>query len=64
MSSNAVLIVGSVALDSVQTPSGKAERALGGAAVYSSVAASFFSPVRLVGVVGEDFPKEHIEFLR
>lgn len=60
---NSVLIVGSVALDSVQTPSGLVERALGGAAVYSSVAASFFSPVRVVGVVGEDFPKEHIEFL-
>jgi sugar/nucleoside kinase (ribokinase family) len=60
---NAVLIVGSVALDSVRTPSGAAERALGGAAVYSSVAASFFSPVRLVGVVGEDFPKEHLAFL-
>ncbi len=49
---NTVLIVGSVALDSVETPSGKVERALGGAAVYSSIAASFFSPVRLVGVVG------------
>lgn len=58
-----VLIVGSVALDSVETPSGKVERALGGAAVYSSVAASFFGPVRLVGVVGEDFPKEHLDFL-
>jgi sugar/nucleoside kinase (ribokinase family) len=64
MSANPVLIVGSVALDSVQTPSGKAERALGGAAVYSSVAASFFAPVRIVGVVGEDFPEEHIAFLR
>ena len=60
---NSVLIVGSVALDSVQTPSGLVERALGGAAVYSSVAASFFSPVRVVGVVGEDFPKEHLDFL-
>lgn len=59
-----VLIVGSVALDSVETPSGKAERALGGAATYSSVAASFFAPVRIVGVVGEDFPKEHIAFLQ
>jgi sugar/nucleoside kinase (ribokinase family) len=59
-----VLIVGSVALDSVQTPSGKAERALGGAAVYSSVAASFFAPVRIVGVVGEDFPAEHVAFLQ
>ena len=61
--SNSVLIVGSVALDSVETPSGKVQRALGGAAVYSSVAASFFSPVRMVGVVGEDFPKEHLDFL-
>ncbi len=60
---NAVLIVGSVALDSVKTPAGTVERALGGAATYSSVAASFFSPVRIVGVVGEDFPKEHIDFL-
>lgn len=60
---NEVLIVGSVALDSVETPSGKVERALGGAAVYSSVAASFFTPVRLVGVVGEDFPKEHLDYL-
>lgn len=58
-----VLIVGSVALDSVQTPSGVVERALGGAAVYSSVAASFFSPVRVVGVVGEDFPAEHLDYL-
>jgi sugar/nucleoside kinase (ribokinase family) len=62
-SDNSVLIVGSVALDSVQTPSGVVKRALGGAAVYSSVAASFFSPVRIVGVVGEDFPKEHLDFL-
>ncbi len=60
---NEVLIVGSVALDSVETPSGKVERALGGAAVYSSVAASFFAPVRLVGVVGDDFPEEHVAFL-
>lgn len=62
-SGESVLIVGSVALDSVETPVGKVERALGGAAVYSSVAASFFSPVRVVGVVGEDFPKEHLEYL-
>ncbi len=60
---NSVLIVGSVALDSVATPSGIVERALGGAAVYSSVAASFFSPVRIVGVVGEDFPADHLSFL-
>lgn len=62
-STNHVLIVGSVAFDTVQTPSGRVERALGGAAVYSSVAASFFSPVRIVGVVGDDFPREHLDFL-
>lgn len=61
---NSVLIVGSVALDSVETPSGRVERALGGAAVYSSVAASFFCPVRLVGVIGDDFPQEHLDFLK
>lgn len=62
-SANNVLIVGSVAFDTVETPAGRVERALGGAAVYSSVAASFFSPVRLVGVVGDDFPQEHLDFL-
>lgn len=59
-----ILIVGSVALDSVKTPFGEAKEALGGSATYASYSASFFSPVRLVGVVGEDFPKEHIDLLR
>lgn len=59
-----VVIVGSVAIDSVRTPLGEAPEALGGAATYSSVAASFFAPVDLVGVVGRDFPQEHLEFLR
>ncbi len=60
-----VLIVGSVALDSVRTPFGEAEDALGGAASYASVSASFFAPVRMVAVVGEDFPEEHVaEFAR
>ena len=59
-----LLVVGSVALDSVETPFGKAHEALGGSAVYISTAASFFAaPVRLVGVVGGDFPRKHIEFL-
>ncbi len=58
-----VLIVGSMALDNVRTPAGEVKNALGGAADYSSVAASFFSPVRLVGVVGDDFPKEHLDYL-
>jgi sugar/nucleoside kinase (ribokinase family) len=56
-----VLVVGSVALDSIETPTGRIDNALGGAATYGSVAASLFAPVHLVGVVGEDFPSEHIE---
>ncbi len=55
-----VLMVGSVAYDSVRTPFGEARDVLGGAASYASVAASFFSPVRLVGVVGEDFTYDHV----
>ena len=58
-----VLVVGSIALDTVQTPHGKVEDALGGSAVYFSYAASFFGPVRLVGVVGADFPAEFREAL-
>jgi sugar/nucleoside kinase (ribokinase family) len=55
-----VLIVGSVAYDSVRTPFGEANEVLGGAACYASASASFFSPVRLVGVVGDDFSYEHV----
>jgi sugar/nucleoside kinase (ribokinase family) len=51
----AILVVGSVAYDTVETPFGRAERVLGGSASFFSLAASFFSPVSLVGVVGEDF---------
>lgn len=51
----AVLVVGSVAFDALETPFGKVDRTLGGAATYFSLAASFFAPVKLVGVVGEDF---------
>ncbi|HEX8833034.1 MAG TPA: PfkB family carbohydrate kinase [Abditibacteriaceae bacterium] len=61
---NDLLIVGSVALDSIETPAGQIDNALGGAATYGSVAASLFAPVHLVGVVGEDFPTEHIDFLK
>lgn len=54
-----LLVVGSVAFDSIETPYGKIENALGGAATYFSIAASWFAPVRVVAVVGEDFgPKE------
>ena len=55
-----ILVVGSVAFDSVETPFGKADRVLGGAASFFSVAASFFTPVRLVGVVGDDFGPEQL----
>lgn len=58
-----LLVVGSIALDSVQTPHGVADDALGGSATYFSYAASYFTPVRLVGVVGEDFPPEHRKLL-
>jgi sugar/nucleoside kinase (ribokinase family) len=51
-------VVGSVAFDALESPYGKVERALGGAATYFSVAASFFSPVRLVAIVGDDFTAE------
>ena len=60
-----LLVVGSLALDTIETPFGKAERTLGGSATFVSVAASYFvQPVRLVGVVGGDFPKDDIEFLK
>lgn len=59
-----ILVVGSVAFDTVETPSGKRERILGGSANYFSISASFFDSVNLVGVVGEDFPKDHVEYLR
>ena len=61
---SSILVVGSVALDSVQTPFGNAKEALGGSATYFSVAASFFADVRVVAEVGEDFPEEHLAFLK
>lgn len=59
-----VLVVGSVALDTVETPFGKVHDALGGSATYIAIAASYFTaPVRVVAVVGGDFPRKEIEFL-
>ncbi len=58
-----ILVVGSLAYDSIQTPSGKVDRALGGSANYFSLAASLFSRVRVVGVVGEDYEKKDFELL-
>ena len=58
-----LLVVGSLAIDDIETPFGRVQNALGGSATYISVAASYFiTPVRLVGVVGGDFPQEAIEF--
>lgn len=59
-----ILVVGSVAIDSVETPFGVGENVLGGSATYFSTSASFFTDVNLVGIVGDDFPQEHIDFLK
>jgi sugar/nucleoside kinase (ribokinase family) len=57
-------VVGSIAFDSVNTPFGERERMLGGSAVHFALAASFFTEVRVVGPVGDDFTDEHMELLR
>ena len=59
-----VLIVGSTALDSIKTPKSENPKLLGGSASHAGVAASFFSPVKLIGVVGEDFPKRYLDLYR
>jgi sugar/nucleoside kinase (ribokinase family) len=59
-----VLIVGSTALDSIKTPSAENPRLLGGSASHAAVAASFFGPVKMVGVVGHDFPKKYVTLYR
>lgn len=59
-----VLIVGSTALDSIKTPKAENPRLLGGSASHAAVAASFFSPVKLIGVVGEDFPGKYIQLYK
>ncbi len=59
-----ILVIGSVALDTIKTPLGKAERILGGSAIYFSASAINFVPVNIVATVGEDFPKKHIKFLQ
>src|SRR5579863_7755469 len=60
---NSILVVGSVGLDSIKTPFGETREALGGSATFACYSASFFAPVRMVAVVGEDFPKKHISLL-
>jgi sugar/nucleoside kinase (ribokinase family) len=59
-----LLVVGSVAFDTVETPFGQAEEVLGGSATYFSTSASYFADVNLVAVVGDDFPDKHINFLK
>jgi sugar/nucleoside kinase (ribokinase family) len=58
-----IVVVGSVALDTVKTPFGKKRNVLGGSATYFSLSARFFCPVNLVAVVGKDFPREYIKLL-
>ncbi|HKJ92528.1 MAG TPA: PfkB family carbohydrate kinase, partial [Longimicrobiales bacterium] len=58
-----LLVVGSVALDSIETPFGRADDTIGGSATFFSAAASLFHPVQLVGVVGSDYPTEELAFL-
>ena len=58
-----LLVVGSMAFDSVKTPFGERDNAIGGSATYFSVSASYFTDVRLVAVVGQDFPENELNFL-
>src|SRR5450755_4546128 len=59
-----ILVVGSVAFDDITSPSGSVKGILGGAATYFSLAASYFTPVRMVAVVGDDFTAEHENVLK
>jgi len=59
-----LLVVGSVALDTVKTPFGEVAEVLGGSATYFSTAASYFTSVDLIAVVGQDFPEQHVKFLQ
>lgn len=59
-----IVVVGTVAFDTVETPFGRGDNVLGGSATYFSTSASFFTDVALVAVVGDDFPEEHVSFLQ
>ena len=60
-----LLTVGTVAFDDIETPTGRAEKVVGGACTYISLAASYFvNPVRVVSVVGDDFPEKTLDYLR
>lgn len=60
---SSILAVGSLAFDTIQTPAGKAESVLGGSGNFFAIAASFYAAVEMVGVIGEDYPKSHLEWL-
>src|SRR5258708_3900607 len=59
-----IVVVGSIAFDTIKTPFGQRERSLGGAANYFSVSAHFFGSVQMVGIIGDDFPQSHLERLK
>ncbi|MDP3979991.1 MAG: PfkB family carbohydrate kinase [Chlamydiota bacterium] len=59
-----ILVVGSVAMDTIETPFGRAEKVLGGSAVYFGISAGLFTKINLVGVVGEDFPQNYYELIQ
>ena len=59
-----LLVTGSIAIDTVETPTGRRDGMIGGSAIYFAYAASFFTPVRLVGVVGEDCPKHYFDIFK
>src|SRR3972149_1971412 len=59
-----VLVVGSIGLDTVETPFGKVREVLGGSASYFSLSASYFTKVKMVSIIGSDFPPEHLDRLR
>ena len=60
---SAVAVVGSVAFDDIETPAGRVESVLGGSATHFAVAASYFAPVHLIAVVGDDFPAVERDYL-
>jgi sugar/nucleoside kinase (ribokinase family) len=64
MSASRIVVVGSLAFDNIETPRAKVDLAVGGAASYFAVAASFFAPVAVVGVVGRDFPQAELDFFK
>ena len=59
-----LLVVGTLALDSVKTPYGERENILGGSASFAAICASYFCPVQTVGIIGSDFPTEHMELFQ